>query len=314
MRLFAFALLLSSGILAACEKKSEEPASSLQSNHFRVMSYNLGGLAELDRDGDGLAEEPKPAEEVDALLLNILEAQPDVLCLQEIGTREDLEGLHRQLLDRGLDVPFAEYLYTPGSPLNLAMLSRFPLIDVVLHTNDVYRMGDAEVPVTHGYLQATVSVRPDRPLTIFNADLKSRDYHSLGQTEMRRNEARLLNNHLRSVLRKFSRPDVVVAGTFHDSIRSAALRAVTGQKQEHLQDARIADSRGDIWTVYDADSEVYRREDYVLVSPSLASKLVMDQSFILSSDKARQASSHRPVTAAFLVQDADPPDTKPEIP
>lgn len=272
------------------------------------MSYNLGGMGELDRNGDGLAEEAKPSEEIDAILSVILSTDPDVLCLQEIGTSFDFDFLRNGLAARGLSFTFAAYMGTPHSPMNLALLSRFPLIEVEHHTNSVYSMGGVRVPVTCGYLEATVSVRPAYQFTIFNAHLKSRDYHPLGQTEMRRNEARLLNNHIREVLEQPHRPNVVTVGTFHDRIQSAALRAVTGQKQEHLVDVPITDPAGDLWTWYDEEEEVYRRSDYLLVSPSMMAELVPEHSWILRSDEARLASAHRPLVATFLSQDRVPDD------
>jgi hypothetical protein len=306
MHLFFPALVLCAALLAGCDKALRDEAALPKPEHFLVMSYNLDGLGELDRDGDGLAEEAKPAGEVDAILSMILSTHPDVLCLQEIGTQADFDLLRNGLATGGLNFKFAEFVHTPHSPMNLALLSRFPLIDVTYHTNDIYSMGSVTVPTTHGYLEATVSVNPAYQFTIFNANLKSRDYHALGQTEMRRNEARLLNNHIRDVLDQPNRPNLVVVGTFHDRIQSAALRAVTGQKQEYLADAPIADPAGDIWTVFDADEEVYRRSDYVLISSSMMTELIPEHSFIPRSDETRLASAHRPLVAAFLFRNVVP--------
>lgn len=298
MRLLYPAVALCAAFFAACGSAPEPPPQI--PDHFLIMSYNLGGMGELDRNGDGLAQEHKPPEEVEAILSMILRGHPDVLCLQGIGTPDDVELLQDRLAAEGLTFEFSEFLHTPDSPMNLAMLSRFPLIEVVHHTRDVYSMGAATVPVTHGYLEATVSVNPDYRFTLFNADLKNKDYHALGQTEMRRNEARLLNNHIREALKKSSQPNVIAVGTFHDRIQSAALRAVTGQKQEYVMDTHLADLSGDIWTLYDSGDEVYRRSDYVLVSPSMMAELVPGHSSILQNDQAQPASVHRPLIAAFL--------------
>lgn len=308
MRRSFSALSLSAALLTGCGSAPQNEAAAPEPGHFLVMSYNLGGMGERDRDGDGLAEENKPLEEVNAVLSIILNTHPDVLCLQEIGTKADFDLLRDRLAAGGLHFEFAEYMPTPHSPVNLALLSRFPLVDVAHHTNDVYRMGDVTVPVTHGYLEATVSVSPAYRFTLFNAHLKSRDYHALGHTEMRRNEGRLLNNHIRKALKQANLPNVVAMGTFHDRIQSAALRAVTGQQQEHLVDAHLTDSAGDIWTLFDAGDEVYRRSDYILVSPSMITELLPESSFILRSDEARLASIHRPLVAAFLSRDITPND------
>ena len=291
-----------SAALLSCSRQPWEQSEPPEPKSFAVMTYHLDGLGEMDRDGDGISGEQKPQEEVDALTSILLHIQPDVLCLQGVGSAEDFRQLTSSLETGGLSFRFSEYVHTPASPMNIAMLSRFPLTEVTHHTNDVYSMGDNMVPVTHGYLETEVSVSPGYSFTLFNADLKSRDYHALGQTEMRRNEARMLGNHLRRILRRPNRPNLLVVGALHDRIQSAALRAVTGNDQEHLEDPGITDRSGDLWTWYDAEDESYRRADYVLVSPSMKRELLLDQSFILRSDEARLASGHRPVVARFSMK------------
>lgn len=266
------------------------------------MSYNVDGWALLDRDGDGVANDPKPRSEQDAVVSIVLKESPDVLALQGIGQEADIQDLLTRLRAGGLQYDFHESLYTPHSPLNLAVFSRFPITSTQAHTNDQYSMITETVPVTHGYLEVEIAASPAYSFTLFCADLKSREYHPLGQTEMRRNEARMLGNHIRHTLDQPVRPNVIVAGTFHDRSQSAALRAITGDQQDVLLDPRITDPAGDIWTWYDAENEVYRRADYLLISDTMQAELLPEESAILRGDEARLASGHRPLTATFLLR------------
>lgn len=68
---------------------------------------------------------------------------------------------------------------------------------------------------------------------------------------MRRNEARLLKNHVRGAPRQDPYTNLLVVGTFNDHIDSAAMREITGPGQKHLIDPRPADEAGHIWTWFD---------------------------------------------------------------
>ena len=106
-------------MLLGCSQAPEDSSVETQAapDHLVVMSYNLGGYAMLDRDGDGVAEESKPDEEVDALLSIILTVAPDVLSVQEMGTQADFDRFRKSLADAGLDYSFSELLITPHSPV-----------------------------------------------------------------------------------------------------------------------------------------------------------------------------------------------------
>jgi endonuclease/exonuclease/phosphatase family metal-dependent hydrolase len=240
-----------------------EPAAPAESaapetgNTFSVMTYNLDRYGFADRDGDGQALEAKPDDARAAIANLIAEAQPDVLALQEMGNAEDFTAFQASLRQRGLDYPFAERLQQTDSDRHLAVLSRFPLTAVTRHTNNLFSIGDVSLPVRRGYLEVDVSVNIDYSFRLINAHLKAKVYHPLGQTEMRRNEARLLNNHIRRALAQNPRRNLLVVGDLSDHVGSAAVRTVTGNKQEYVTDLALADEYGEAWTFYNADDDSY---------------------------------------------------------
>jgi endonuclease/exonuclease/phosphatase family metal-dependent hydrolase len=303
------ALLLALILSAGCGRKSESRAQSIATapGEFSVMSYNLCRYSLADRDGDGQKNDPKPSVEHDAVIELIAAAQPDILAVQEIGSPSVFEEFRYALRNAGLDYEHAEYLQRGQSELNLAVLSRFPIISRQPHTDDTYSIGDAEIPVLRGFLDIEIQVNPNYKFRLMDAHLKSKVFHTLGQTEMRRNEARLLNNHIRKILKESPGENLLVLGDFNDTYRSAPLREITGNKHEYLQDLRPGDETGNVWTHFSPDIDQYDRIDYTLVSRGMKPEVVAEKTRVLSDPRTYKASDHRPLIIVF--RDSETPAT-----
>lgn len=271
-----------------------------------MMSYNLARYNLDDRDGDGQRNDTKPAAERDAVVAVIAAEKPDVLAVQEIGNPVVFEEFRFALQSAGLDYPHVEYLRRGQSELNLAVLSRFPIVASAHHLDDRYSMSSAELPVLRGFLEADIRVNEQYTFRIVVAHLKSKVFHQLGQTEMRRNEARLLNKHVRRSLKDDPEMNLVVAGDLNDTPRSAALREITGPQNEHLADLRPMDRDLDVWTHYGAADDEYARIDYLLVSPGMMREALHDKSRVVRNPLTYLASDHRPVVGVFRARDAAP--------
>ncbi|MBU4459807.1 MAG: endonuclease/exonuclease/phosphatase family protein, partial [Verrucomicrobia bacterium] len=178
-----------------------EPAHARRAGEFSVATYNLAWYSLDDRDGDGQRNDPKPAAERDAMASLLARIDADVLAVQEIGPTAMVEELRRNLRARGLDYPFVEHAIRPQSDLGLAVFSRFPIVERKSRLDDTYRIGATNLPVLRGFADVTIEAAPGYRFRLIVAHLKSKIYHPLGQTEMRRNEARLLANHVRKALR-----------------------------------------------------------------------------------------------------------------
>ncbi len=268
-------------------------------DEFSVMTYNLDRFGYHDRDGDGQPNNPKPEIEVEAVIALIFDVSPDILALQEIGGPQIIEDLRNRLEHYGLRYDYVEYLRRDESELNMAVLSRYPIVSRRSKLEDAYTIGEARLPVTRGILDVDIEIRPSHIVRMMTAHLKSKTYHPLGQTEMRRNEARLLNNHVRHALNENPGLHLIVAGDMGDGIGSAALRTITGTEGEYLVDTRPSDSFGEIWTYFNADQEEYLRHDYILCSINMVPLLVSEKTAVIRHRSGATASTHRPVMAVF---------------
>ncbi|MCC7300249.1 MAG: endonuclease/exonuclease/phosphatase family protein [Verrucomicrobia bacterium] len=274
-----------------------------QTDTFSVMTYNLRQYALTDRDGGGTPDDPKPEKERLAVTALIVKERPDVLTVQEMGDARVFTQFRDELRAAGLDYPYAELLERGRREINLAVLSRFPILSVQHRTNEWYSIGEAKVPVARGFLDVELQVNPKYRFRLLAAHLKSKVYSPLGQTEMRRNEARLLNKVVRGILDEHPDINLLVAGDFNDDYSSAPLREVGGRRGGELTDLRPTDSAGDVWTYFYGAVDGYSRFDYFFASKGMLPELVREQTRVVRDPLTQEASDHRPVIAVFRTTD-----------
>lgn len=279
-------------LLNGCDQRSEPDT-------FSVMSYNLHQYALMDRDGGGEPDDPKPQEECAVVVALIAAERPDVLTVQEMGDEIRFGEFREALRAAGLDYPYAELLQRGQFEANLAVLSRFPIVSVQHHTNEWYSIGPAKVAVARGFLDVDIQVNPTYRFRLLGAHLKSKVYSPLGQTEMRRNEARLLNKAVRDILEENPEINLLVAGDLNDDYASAPLREVSGRRGGELTDLRPVDSAGDAWTCFSAATDSHSRFDYLFVSEGMLPEVVREQTRVVRDPLTYQASDHRPVIGVF---------------
>lgn len=274
-----------------------------QADNFSVMTYNLHQYALTDRDDGGEPDNPKPENARRAAVRLIAKEHPDVLAVQEMGGAAVFAQFQDDLRTAGLNYPYAELLEHGRREINLAVLSRFPIVSVQSHTNDWYSIGEAKVPVARGFLDVDIQVNPKYRFRLLAAHLKSKVYNPLGQTEMRRNEARLLNKIIRGILDESPRINLLVAGDFNDDYNSAPLREVSGKRGGAMTDLRPADSVGDVWTYFYGAVDGYSRFDYLFVNKGMLAEVVREQTRVVRDPLTHEASDHRPVVAVFRAAD-----------
>ena len=274
-----------------------------QTDNFSVMTYNLHQYALMDRDSGGEPEDTKPENARRAAVRLIAKEHPDVLAVQEMGGAAVFAQFRDDLRTAGLNYPYAELLEHGRREINLAVLSRFPIVSVQNHTNEWYSIGESKVPVARGFLDVELQVNPKYRFRLLTAHLKSKVYNPLGQTEMRRNEARLLNKVIRGILEKNPDVNLLVAGDFNDDYNSAPLREVGGKRGGPMTDLRPVDSVGDVWTYFYDDVDGYSRFDYLFVSTGMLAEVVRAQTRVVRDPLTYEASDHRPVVAVFRAAD-----------
>lgn len=303
--------------VTACSQKEPPPQvideHALAADEFSVMTYNLDRYGYHDRTGDGQANDMKPDEERAAILEIIRSSNPDILAVQEMGSPLVFEEFRAALKQVGLNYEFHEILQRDQSEMNLAVLSRYPITYVQLRDDDVYTIVDDQWPVERGYIDVLFSINPTYQFRMMIAQLKSKAYHASGQTEMRRNEARLLNKHVRHALKQEPRLNLLVVGDMNDHVGSAALRTLMGNDQEYLIDLRPVDPFGEIWTVFDPENEQYLRYEYMLASPYMLPEYRADKSRVVRHEAGARASRHRPLLAVFKAKEISP-DNLPLLP
>lgn len=302
-RAFALAAALLAVLLGAhahAQPGARPPRAA--DDEFTVMSYNLWRFSYEDRDRNGQKDNFKPEDQVAAVIAVITNVRPDVLAVQEIGDGDSFDILQRRLREAGLDLPHTEYFVLPHSTVGLGLLSRFPIVQRLNITNETYTLGGETMPVQRGFLCVDIQVNPRYKFRLLNAHLKSKLFHPAGQSEMRRNEARLLNKHVRRMSDRSKNLNMVVVGDLNDGITSATLREAIG-RPPHLFDVRPRDYLGDFWTHLWDYQEVYTRIDYILVNAGMRNELVPEKSYLPRDPNAAIASDHRPVVAVFKAAD-----------
>lgn len=270
-----------------------------RSSEFSLLCFNLRHYSLEDRDRDGQRNDPKPLAARAAVAEIISSADPDILVLQEIGGPKIFDELRGRLARAGIRYEHVEYLRASPHDNNIAVLTRLPIVGRQSHSNDTYSIGDAELRVARGIIDIDLQTSADTRVKLLAAHLKSKVYHPLGQTEMRRNEARILGQHIGRAMRENPELKLIVAGDLNDQPGSAAVREVSGRGPEGLIDLRPSDEYGDAWTHYQSGEDIYRRIDYILISRTLAGSLVRDKTRIIDIPATRIASDHRPLLAVF---------------
>ncbi len=287
------------------------PAAPVKAEgEFTVLTFNLDHWADEDRDGDPSTLEPKPEAETAAILETLRALSPDVILVQEAAPGAPFERLRD-----ALGYPHCHIAAIDPSGLDLAILSRIPLDPVATATKDLYTIGPRKFPVRRGILDATLRFPSGAAVRLLGAHLKSKKFHEFGQAEMRRNEARLVCNRVRSALKADPATPVLVLGDLNDTPTSAPLQEIlTYQNKPILTDLRPTDALGDAWT-YRAEDDACLRHDYALASATLLPYYLPEKTFIPNHPALAAASDHRPLFLTFRIPDpATPPPPLPTIP
>src|SRR5689334_15007580 len=149
--------------------------SLAQAETLTIATYNLENYGPADRmtEAGFRKDYPKPEAEKRALRAVIKGLNADVLVLQEMGSRQHLEELRRDLKNDGCDYPFSELASAADEDRHLALLSKRPLKSVTTHTDLQFAYFGAKEPVKRGMLEASVSTASG-DITLFAVHLKSR--------------------------------------------------------------------------------------------------------------------------------------------
>jgi endonuclease/exonuclease/phosphatase family metal-dependent hydrolase len=236
-----------------------------------------------------------------------------------MGTRSALLELQNSLKENGLDLPYSEWIAGWDTNIHVAVLSRFPIVRRVPHTNQVYLLSGHRLHVSRGFAEVEVQVNDDYRFTLFTAHLKSkRPIDVADQAEMRLEEARVLRELIDTRLEADPQANIVVCGDFNDTYNTPPVKTLVGRGNTSLQDLRPAEMNGDslpnprnpawfprnvTWTHHYGVEDTYSRIDYILVSRGMTLEWQPKGTYVATVPNWGLASDHRPVVATFIATD-----------
>lgn len=279
-------------------------ASSGTAESFRVATYNVNNYL-LTQAGSRPAKSPESKAKV-RQALNALKA--DVLALQEIGGNEALQELRTLLQLDGLMYPHWEHITAHDTNIQVAVLSRFPIIVRKPHTNDSFLLYGRRLRAGRGFAEVQIQVNSNYTFTLITTHLKSKVPVPEGdQAEMREQEAILLRQKVERLLKSNPDLNLVVLGDLNDTKDSPAIRTIIGKGNLALVDAQPAERNGDdppriTWTHHYAKEDTFSRVDYILLSRGMAREWDRKESYIGTLPNWSVASDHRPVLATFFAE------------
>lgn len=266
----------------------------LQPNAFTVLSYHLGttGAAHQEVRQD--------------FIHTVSEEYPDILALQGVAHEDGLVTLRDAFTAEGLSYPHARLLQNGTGGNTLAVLSRHPIVLQTMRTNDSYSIEGTPRSVQCGFLDASIVVDGHFLLRLFIADLVGKDYHPLGQAEMRRNEARLLAQHLRRALKDQPNQHILVACSMSDISDSAAFREITSKKTSDLIALEPRDDKGNGWTFFVGKNGGYVTHDFFFVTHELETRLEAGGTRVVHEVGVAENSPYRPLLTTVRHRDPEP--------
>jgi endonuclease/exonuclease/phosphatase family metal-dependent hydrolase len=277
---------------------------------FRVATYNVESYLDV-------ATETRPVKSAEArakVRESILALKPDVLALEEMGSRSALEELRRSLAAEGLDLGYWEHVAGFDTNIHVAVLSRFPFTARRSHTNEDFLLSGRRYRVSRGFAEVDVRAGGGFAFTLIAAHLKSRRaLAEADEAELRLEEARRLREIVDARLGADPEANLVVLGDFNDTCDSKPIKLLVGRGRRKLVDCRPAERNGDdapgaspgragrnvTWTHFFGRDDTYSRIDYILLSPGMARAWVPGQTFVLALPRWGAGSDHRPVVATF---------------
>jgi endonuclease/exonuclease/phosphatase family metal-dependent hydrolase len=264
---------------------------------FRVASYNLNNYL-LTQSGTRRA---KSLEGKAAIRQTLRALQADVLALQEVGGVAALEELRAVLQSDGLVYPHWEHITAQDTNIQVAVLSRFPIIARQPHTNDSYLLYGRRFRVGRGFAEVQIQVNSNYCFTLITAHLKSKLPVPEGdQAELREQEATLLRAKVDAMLKRNPDANLVLLGDLNDTQDTPAIRTMT---RNALVDTRPTEQNSTVtWTYHYAKEDTYSRVDYILLSPGMAREWDRAQTYVLSLTNWHVASDHRPLVATFYAE------------
>lgn len=275
------------------------PEPSKPAHSWTLASYNVQDL--FDTTDDHEAEDLRPTEnelrnKLTRLgrVLHILDA--DVVGLMEV---ENL-GVLRRLNEEALaDLGYSEAILVEGNDpergIDVALLSRFPVAQVVSHAGETYSAdnGTERRLFSRDCLECHVVLPTGETLVVLVNHFKSKRGGEAETEPLRTGQARRVRAIADGLLPRF--PLVAVVGDLNDDADSRALLPLLSGPLTDLLARDVPPA--ECYTFVHAGRT--ERIDYLLASPALAKQFIPNSALLLHDTWAKRASDHSPARAAF---------------
>jgi endonuclease/exonuclease/phosphatase family metal-dependent hydrolase len=289
-------------------------AQATAADTFTVATYNLENYLVAPQE----SRKAKPVEARARIQETLKTLNADVLALQEVGGKAALAELHDALKKEGLNYSQWEIIQGPDPVLNLAILSRYPIIARRPHPDESFLLNGRRFKVSRGFAEVDIRVNAHCTFTLITAHLKSRrPVPQADEGDLREQEGLRLREIIDARLAANPGLNLVIAGDLNDLKSSPSTRAVMGQGKTALVDLRPAElednaeeengGNGSLrhvtWTYFYAREDTYSRIDFILTSRSMARKCYRKETQVLALPYWGEASDHRPVISSFFAGD-----------
>jgi endonuclease/exonuclease/phosphatase family metal-dependent hydrolase len=224
----------------------------------------------------------------------------DVLALQEVENRPLLEKLNEQELS---SLGYDQVRLIEGNDIrgiDVALLSRFPVIEAKSHVNDHFLGVDGDT-TTYGFsrdcVEATVEPSPGRKLILLINHLRADNWKEPEESVARRlaqaNRVRQIADGILA-----SKPDgnLAVLGDLNDTPDSQTLELIQ-QGSPPLLDLLTLVPSSERYTFNSSKTQI----DYILASPGLEGDLISGSVKANHDAVFEEASDHSPVSAQFTL-------------
>ena len=123
---------------------------------------------------------------------------------------------------------------------------------------------------------------------------------------MRRNEARLLAQHLRRAIKDLPDQHILVACSMGDIGDSAAFREISTKKTSDMLALEPTDDEGNSWTFYGGKDIGYLTHDFWFVTHALHARLESDGTRVVHEVGVNEQSPYRPLLTTIRHRNPQP--------
>lgn len=257
-----------------------------------MLSYNTHNFMAAD------SKQIKSPESRRAVIRMISAIGADIAFLTEVGGQAALTEISQLLTEEGCVYPYHAVVQGPDTTRRIAVLARMAPAEVRHKVSASYSLRGEQVRVRRGFAHCVFKWRNGYALHLLAAHLKSKVYHPLGQTDMRRYEARQLRYVIDDILDAEPEANILVVGDLNDTPDSSPISTLCNRrrKQQHqLYDLRPVDRYAMAWTHLWDTADTYTRIDYAFVSFWALPEIDFEQTLIPFIPDWSVASDHRPV-------------------